>query len=56
MAMLLGMTLEQEHDALDKKSEYLFAELSGVYAKLIGFDQSFLASIWRFVARVYRHG
>lgn len=43
-----------QHEALGKRSEYLFKELSGTYAKLIDFDQSILASIWRFTARVYR--
>ena len=43
-----------QHKALGKQSESLFNELSGVYVKLIDFDQSFLASIWRFIARVYR--
>ncbi|MFT7048400.1 MAG: GT2 family glycosyltransferase [Halioglobus sp.] len=46
--------LEQAHQVLANKAEYLFTELSGAYAKLLGFEQSYLATIWRFTARVYR--
>jgi GT2 family glycosyltransferase len=46
--------LMQEYGVLADKAEYLFTELSGTYAKLFDFEQSFLASIWRFTARVYR--
>jgi len=46
--------LEQEHEVLTNKAEYLFTELTGTYFKLLDFEQSFLASIWRFVARAYR--
>jgi len=46
--------LEDEHEVLTHKAEYLFSELSGTYFKLLSFEESFLGSISRFVARLYR--
>jgi len=46
--------LELQHCSLMEQQQFLMEQQQLVYAKLIDFDQSFLASIWRFTARVYR--
>ncbi|RLA61608.1 MAG: hypothetical protein DRR04_02530 [Gammaproteobacteria bacterium] len=42
------------HERLQQKTEALFVELSQMYGKLLNFEESVLARIWRFTARCYK--